>query len=728
MKRILITLITVLFFVPFAFADEGLWLPFLLKDQKFSQMRKMGLKLSAEEIYSVNQTCIKDAVIGLMSEGSNLRSYGTASFISDNGLIITNYHVILPYIQTFSTQKNDFIKYGFWARNPSEETVCRGLEMKQLIRIEDVTEKILNGTEGLQGQEKLNKINSNGKKIAEETTRGTKYEISMQSVFGNNQYIMSVYLVYKDIRMVAAPPFALGKFGGNIDNYSWPRHTADFAILRVYADQNNEPHNYSEANVFYKPPKSLVLSTAGFKEGDFLMIVGYPGTTRQYIPSFALDKIINVEGSTIMDLANTKMNILKQAVTENPEMKYRYTARLSSEGNIYLRTKGQIQGVRRTSLIARKKEEEKNFNEWVNTSSILRQEYGTVLKDMEELYKEVAIYNLAYLYFKEAGINGAEIVPFIGKFEKLVSIYSRKNFDKIAADKECKRLKGLTDQFFENWSYEVDRKLFSNLMLKYYQNLPDKFHPVSMVKYMTYYQGNVDKLSKDVFCRSIFTDKDRLMDFLDDDRRDVDSLVKADPLYQLSIGYYMTNVEKIANQRAQLQAKQLEMFEKYMEGFVEMNNDKILFPDANNSQRLSYGRVKGSTAEDGLIYTCYTTLDGMYEKYLNNISEEEFYLPVKIQKLYKEKDFGKYVDKKGDITVNFLTDCHTSGGSSGSPVLNARGEMIGLNFDRIWQGLVSDYKFEPEQSRSIAVDIRFILFIIDKYSPSSYIMEELKIK
>jgi len=719
MKRILITLITFIIFVPIAIADEGLWLPFLLKDQKFSQMRKMGLKLSAEEIYSVNQACIKDAVIGLMSEGSNLRSYGTASFISDKGLIITNYHVILPYIQRFSTQENDFIKYGFWARNSSEEIVCRGLEMKQLIRMEDVTEEILNGTKGLQGQEKLNKINSNGKKIAEEVTRGTKYEVSIQSVFGNNQYIMSLYIVYKDIRMVVVPPFALGKFGGNTDNYSWPRHTADFAILRVYADQNNEPNNYSKTNGFYKPRKSLVLSTSGFKEGDFVMILGYPGKTRQYIPSFALDEIINVEGPARMDLANTKINILKQAVAENPEMKYRYTAKLSSEGNIYLRTKGQMQGVRRTNLIDRKKEEERNFIEWANTS---------LIKDMEELYKEVAIYNLADLYFKEAGINGAEIVPFIGKFEKLVSIYSRKHFDKIVADRECKRLKGLTDQFFESWSYEVDRKIFSNLMLKYYQHLPDKFHPVSMVKYMKYYQSDVEELSKDVFRRSIFTDKDRLMAFLDDDRKNVDSLVKADPLYQLSIGYYMANVEKIANQRAQLQAKQLEMFEKYMEGFIEMNDNKILFPDANNSQRLSYGKVRGSTAEDGLIYTSYTTLDGMHEKYLNNISEEEFYLPVKIQKLYKEKDFGKYVDKKGNITVNFLTDCHTSGGSSGSPVLNARGEMIGLNFDRIWQGLVSDYKFEPEQSRSIAVDIRFILFIIDKYSPSSYILEELKIK
>ncbi len=728
MKKLLLSLITILLIVPFAKADEGLWLPLLVKNQKYAQMRKMGLKLSAEEIYSVNQACVKDAVIGLMSEGANLRSYGTASFISDKGLIITNYHVVMSYIEKFSTPENDFIKYGYWARNTSEESYCRGLEIKQLIRIEDVTDKILEGTEGLKGSEKINKINENGKKIAKEATKGTKYEVRMQSLFGNNQYIMNVYAVYKDIRMVAAPPFALGKFGGNTDNYSWPRHTADFAILRVYAGEDNQPKNYSKSNVFYKPTKSFEISTAGVKEGDFAMIIGYPGTTRQYIPSFALDKIINGEGAARIDLIEAKMNILKQAIAENPEMKFRYTTRLSSVGNSYLRLKGQMQGVRRMDLVNKKIEEEKKFNEWVNSSPELKEEYGTLLKDMEELYKEVSMYNMADLYFNEAGITGSEIVPFIGKFEKLVSIYARKKFDQKSAEGECNRLIGLTDQFFANWGYEVDRKMFRNLMFKYYQNLPDRFKPKAMVKYITEYNGDIEKLSQEVFSKSIFTKKEALKAFLTDSTRNVDSVIKNDALYQLAIGYYMINVERIANQRAQLQAKQMELFEKYMEGLIKMNAGKIMYPDANNSQRISYGKVTGAVAEDGLVYTSTTTADGMFEKYLNNISDEEFYLPKKMQELVKKRDFGKYADKNGNLVINFLNNCHTSSGNSGSPVINAKGELIGLNFDRIWQGLASDYKFEPEKSRSIAVDVRFILFIIDKYSPSSYIMQELKLK
>ncbi len=728
MKKIFLSIIVLFLLFPFAKADEGMWLPLLIKNQKYAQMRKLGMKLSAEEIYSVNKTCIKDAVIGLMSEGSNLRSYGTASFISDKGLIITNYHVVMSYIEQFSSSDKDFIKYGYWAQNTSEESYCRGLEMMQLVRIEDVTDRILEGTADLKGQEKTNRINANGKKIAEEATKGTNYEVKMQSLFGNNQYLMNIYIVYKDIRMVAAPPFALGKFGGNEDNYSWPRHTADFAILRVYAGENNEPEKYSKSNVFYKPSKSLAISIAGVKDGDFAMIVGYPGTTRQYIPSFALDKIINSEFASRVDIIEEKVNILKQAIADNPETKFRYTTRLSSVGNSYLRYKGQIQGVRRMDLVNKKREEEKLFNDWANSTPQLKEEYGSLLKDMEDLYQEVSIYNLADLYFNEAGINGSEIVPFIGKFEKLVSICSRKKIDQKAADNECKRLIGLTDQFFKNWSYEVDRKMFRNLMVKYYQDLPEKFKSKSMIGYVTEYNGDIEKLSQDVFAKSIFTKKEELDKFLNSENRNIDSTIKQDALYQLAIGYYMINVERIANQRAKLQASQMELFEKYMEGIIKMNAGKVLYPDANNSQRISFGKVSGVKAEDGLLYSCTTTIDGMMDKYLNNDSNEEFYLPGKVKELIRKRDFGRYGDKDGGLTVNFLTDCHTASGNSGSPVLNRHGELIGLNFDRIWQGLASDYRYEPQISRSIAVDVRFILFLIEKYSPSSYILDELVIK
>jgi len=729
MKRVLLAIIVIILSAPLSVrGDEGLWLPILLKEQKFAQMRKLGLKLSPEEIYSVNKACVKDAVIGLMGEGANLRSFGTASFISANGLLLTNYHVVLSYLEQFSTKENDFLKYGYWAGNAPEETLCRGLEMKQLIRMEDVTQKILEGTNGLSGGERLRKIDENGKRIAKEATKGTKHEAKMQALFGNNQYIMSIYAVYSDIRMVAAPPFSIGKFGGDSDNYCWPRHTGDFAVLRVYSDKDNNPANHSQKNIPYKPVHYFNISISGVKDGDFVMIPGFPGTTREYIPSFSLEKIIYGENATRVSIRGEKISILKNAIEANPERKFRYTTRLSSIGNSYLRAKGEIMGVTRMDLVNKKREEEKAFQEWVNTTPERTKKYGTVLTEMEKLYVDVSRYNMADLYFNEAGINGSEIVPFIGKFEKLASIYSRKNLDTKAADLEAKRLIALTNQFFNNWDYEVDRKMFRNLMLRYYDKMHVDFHPEAMDFYIKKYDGDVNVLTEKVFSQSMFTDKQKIIQFLENPERDVVEKIKNDALYQLAIGYYMVNVDKIMRQRSELQAKQMELFDLYLDGVLEMNSGKDIYPDANSTLRIGYGKVAGTAASDGIIYESTTTLDGANEKYLNNIEDTEFYLPKKIRELYAKKDFGRYSDKRGRLVVNFLTDAHTSGGSSGSPVLNGKGELIGLNFDRIWQGAASDYRFDSQISRSIAVDVRYILFLLDKYSQTDYVLKELTIK
>lgn len=729
MKRLLIIILSITFLSNFkAKADEGMWLPLLLKEQKFAEMRKMGLKLSTEEIYSINKACVKDAVIGLMGEGANLRSFGTASFISGSGLIITNYHVVLSYIERFSTEKNDFLKYGYWAKNPTEESLCRGLQMKQLIRMEDVTDAILQGTEGLTGSEKLDKIDQNGKEIAKSATKGTRYEVRMQSLFGNSQYIMNVYAVYRDIRMVAAPPFAIGKFGGDKDNYSWPRHTGDFAILRVYANKDNNPASFSAKNVPYKPKHFFSISSKGVKDGDFIMIPGYPGSTRQYIPSFALEKIIYTDNAHRVAIRKDKMDILNNAINENPELKFRYTSRLSSVGNSYLRWKGEIMGVTKMDLVNKKRDEENKFIDWVKSDKDRVEKYGDILKKMEEHYKEVSKYNLAEIYFNEAGINGSEIVPFIGKFEKLAAIYLRKNQDLKAANSEASRLVGLTHQFFNNWDYEVDRKMFRNMLYRYYKEMPDMFKPESMVRYISIYNGDIELLTKEVFEKSIFTDKVKLLAFLESDDRDVANKIKNDPLYQLSIGYYMVNVDRINRQRGALQAKLLEMNNVYISGLLEMNSRERLYPDANNSQRISYGQVKGTAAIDGIVYTSSTYLEGANVKYLNNIEDSDFYMPKKIRDLLLKREFANYATKEGKLAVNFLTNAHTTSGSSGSPVLNSKGELVGLNFDRIWQGVASDYKYDDDISRSIAVDIRYILFILDKYSPSDYVIKELIIK
>ncbi len=728
-KRGLLSLVLLVFLLPNGLiADEGMWLPLLLKDQKFSQMREMGLKLSAQEIYSINNACLKDAVIGLMGEGANLRSYGTASFVSDSGLIITNYHVVMSYIERFSTQENDFLKYGYWAQKRSEESLCRGLYVKQLIRMADVTEEILEGTQGLAGREKQSKIDANGVKIAERETKGTKYEVKMQSLFGNSQYIMNIYIVYRDVRMVAAPPMAIAKFGGNSDNYKWPRHTGDFALLRVYANNENLPASFSKKNRPYKPVHFLPISAKGVKENDFIMIIGYPGSTREYIPSFALEKIIYDQNAHKVAIRKEKLNIINSALEENPSLKFRYTTNLSSIGNSYLRWKGEIMGVTRMNLVSVKQEEEKLFNKWANSTPERANKYGSVLKEMQEHYKAVAQYNLAFDYFNEAGINGSEIVPFIGKFEKLAAIYSRKTLDSKSAQNETKRLIGLTHQFFNNWDYEIDRKMFRNLMVRYYDNMLDKFKSDAMIKYLALYNGDVEKLTKEVFENSMLTNKEKLISFLENPDRDVQKEIKEDALYELAIGYYMINVDRIVRQRGDLQARLLELNELYLEGYLEMNKDKMIYPDANNSQRVSYGKVIGANAQDGLWYEPFTTLDGAISKHLNNIEDPEFYIPKKIRDLQSDANYGNYSNKDNVLYVNFLTNAHTTSGNSGSPVINAKGELVGLNFDRIWEGVSSDYRYSKVLSRSIAVDIRYVLFILENYSPSKYVFNELFIK
>jgi hypothetical protein len=725
-KQILAILIALLVLPSSITADEGMWLPFLIKNQKYKEMKKIGLKLPAEALYSDSKPSITQAVVGFMGEGANLRSFGTGSFISGNGLIITNYHVVLSYLERFSNEKNDFLKYGYWAENLSEESLCRDLEIKILESMKDVTDIMLAGTEGLEGNEKQNKINENGIAYAKLITKGTKKEVKMQAIFGNNRYIMSVYSIYKDIRMVAAPPFSIGKFGGNTDNYNWPRHTGDFAILRVYAGKDNQPASYSKENVPFKPKRYLKISLEGTNENEFAMTIGFPGTTRQYIPSFAIDKIINGENRERIAIRSEKMHILESAIESDETLKFRYSTKLSSVGNSYLRWKGELLGVNRMNLVEQKRNEEQLFAKWVKGNPEREAKYGKVLEQMEDLYKEVSQYKLADLYFNEAGINGSEIVPFIGKFEKLVATYARKKPDPKASESESKRLLPLTAQFFNNWDYETDRKMFRDMLKRYYEKMPERFHPEAMDRYVNLYQGDIEKLSEELFANSIFTDKSKLEAFLTNQDRDIQTSVKSDPLYQISIGYYMINVDKIMRQRGELQQRQMTLFSTYIEGILEMNRDKTMYPDANGSLRFSYGTIKGGEVSDGLSYRCRTTLYGVMDKFINNPEDKEFYMPKKLQTLLQNRDFGKYADKSGELNVNFLTNNHTTGGNSGSPVLNGKGELIGVNFDRIWQGVASDYRYDSATSRAIAVDIRYIIFLLDKFSPSRYIVAEIE--
>jgi hypothetical protein len=706
-------------------ADAGMW---VTKDilQNISDMRKAGLKLSASDIYSVNKVSLKDAVVGLSNEDYDFDSFASASFVSDRGLVITNYHPVIGHLERFSNAERDFLKFGYWSTKPEEESYCRGLQVIQLVKMEDVTEAVLKGTEGMSPGDKTNKINENGRSLVVQQTRGTKTSGRITSFMGGNQYILSIYKVYKDVRMVAAPPMALGKFGGDADNWAWPRHTADFSLLRVYVDQNNEPAVYSKENKPLSGNPYLKISIAGVQENDFAMTMGYPGRSKLYIPSFAIEYMEKTELPARLKIRSEKLRIINEGLAQRPEIKYRYTSRINSLTNSYLRWKGELNGLKKMQLTTQKEADEKALTAWIVADSKRTETFGRLMETQRDIYQKLIPYKTADLYFNEACLNGADVVPFSGKFEKLVQMFNRKNLNQSAIESELGRLRPLADQFYKDWDYTIDLEMYRNMFYLYYQNVGEQFKTPAMFDALKKFDGDVDAYARWAFGNSIITSPEKMKNFLAKvDTTTIETLT-SDPVYELSISFYKVYTERVGNQMKKLENDQAFYYNLYMEALAGKNKGQKYAPDANRTQRLSYGKVTGCTPVDGLRYNYYTTLEGLFEKNNENPGHPDYHIPAKIRSLHSAADFGKYATG-GSVRVNFLTNNHTTSASSGSPVLNKRGELIGLNFDRIAEGVASDYQFLPELSRSIVVDIRYVLFILEKYSPSAHLLREMTI-
>ncbi|MGL4993196.1 MAG: S46 family peptidase [Bacteroidales bacterium] len=705
-------------------ADEGFWFPSLVKDQNFKKMKQMGLELSADEIYSESKPDITEAVMALTSAGQDLRAYASASFISPEGLIITNHHAVFNFLERFSTDENDFMKFGYWAKGREQESNCFGLQVTLLVHQEDVTKEILKGTEKISDTRERNAlINERSKAIGERMDKRFPNSISqVSSYMAGNGFILNTYRIFKDVRMVAAPPMQIGRYAGEFDNWQWPRHTGDFAILRVYADENNNPAPYSKDNKPYKPTKWLPISKAGVSPNDFTMIFGYPSSSREYIPSFALDKIINEQNASRVKIREKKLELLKEAIGDNPTLRLRYTSKMHTIENSYLRWKGEIEGVRQMNLVEKKRAEEEEFQRWTESNSKRKEAYGDLLNKLRENYEELALYNYADVYFQEAGLQGAEIIPIAGKFEKLMAMFDRKRINEKAIRNEADKLLNLTNQYFYNWDYELDRKMFRDMITVYMNDMPSKFYSVEMLRAAKEFDGDMEKYSEYAFANSILTNKDSIRSFLINIVNEGPSRLKNDPVYQLAIGYYRVNVNHIARQRMKLQDEQRDIYSAYLKAFTEFKKGELLYPDANRTMRYSFGKVE--SVKD---FPAQTFLSELVKKADINGDSASYYLPRKLRSLYKSRDFGDY-STNNDVPVNFITNCHTTSASSGSAVINGRGEFVGINFDRYVKGVASDYRYMPDLCRSITVDSRYILFILDKYSPSSHLIKELDIR
>ncbi len=713
MKRILI-----LFFVlitGFSRADEGMWLPLLVERLNYVDMQKEGLKLTPEEIYSINHSSLKDAIIQF---GNGC----TGEMISSQGLVLTNHHCGYGSIQSHSTVEHDYLADGFWAMNLNEELPNEGLTARFLVRIEDVTQNILSQlTAGMTEAERSAKIAELSKTIQNDATKGTGYEARVASFFNGNEFYLFVYEVFRDVRLVGAPPSSIGKFGADTDNWMWPRHTGDFSMFRVYASADGKPADYSKANVPLKPKHHLPVSLNGYEKGDFAMIMGYPGSTDRYLTSWGVKLAIETSNPTIVKIRERKLGIMREDMDANREVGIKYSSKYAQISNYWKYFIGQTRGLKRLKVLDDKQKIEAEFAAWVNAAPDRKDKYGTALSDIEAAYKVMEQYTLQRWYFIESVMRGAEIMSLAQSFSSLGNELKAEqpSAEKIAKMKES--LGKSAEKHFKNYNQPTDYKLLKAMLEMYYQNVPAEQQPGAFRDMVSKFKGDFGKIADHIFRKSVFADQMKVDAFL---AKPSLKVLEKDPAYNLM----KVMVEKYRENQKLMESSN-EMLERgnrlFVAGLREMQPERKFYPNANSTMRLTYGSILDYIPADAVHYNYYTTLKGVMEK--EDPDNWEFVVPAKLKELYEKKDFGPYAMADGVMPVAFLSTTDITGGNSGSPVLNGNGELIGLAFDGNWEAMSGDIAFEPELQRTISVDIRYVLFIVDKYAGAGNIIKELTI-
>jgi len=713
-KKLIATVFAILIFFSMSLrADEGMWIPLLLEKYNIEDMQKHGFKLSAEDVYSINQVSMKDAIV----------KFGgcTAELISDEGLLITNHHCGLGYIQRHSSVDHDYLTNGFWAMSRKEELPNPGASATFLISIEDVTNKVLmNTNDGMSNSEKQRQMQSNMGKLQRDAVEGTHYSARVSSFFNGNEYYLFVYETFTDIRLVGAPPSSIGKFGGDTDNWVWPRHTGDFSLFRIYADKNNKPAAYSPDNVPYKPKKHFPISISGYNEGDFTMVFGYPGRTTEYLPSFAVENLLYQNNPNMINLRNKRINLMKADMETSPAIRIQYASKVAGVANGWKKSIGQSRGLINFNAINKKKDYEKKFSNWVIKEPARKKMYGNILPEYKEIYSKISPYNLGSLYAREAG-RAAEIIGFAGRLNSLIRL-SENNPDNERIRATANRMIEGAEAMFKNYNKETDKKIFNELLKIYSDSVKNEFRPSFFNIVDSKYKSNIDRYTEFVYDKTIFCNKEKYIQFLKSYKASSVGKIKNDPAYIIAQSLNELNSKKIQPVTAELNSRLTALNKMYMKAQMEYQDGKLFYPDANSTLRVTYGNVKGFKPVDAVYNTHYTTLKGIMEK--DNPDIYDYDVPDRLKELYYAKDYGKY-GEKGEMHVCFIASNHTSGGNSGSPVIDSNGHLIGVNFDRNWEGTMSDVMYDPDQCRNISLDIRFALFIIDKFAGAQHLINEL---
>lgn len=702
-----------LFIVVAAKADEGMWLPQLLSKLNEDRMKSLGMKISAKDIYDINSGSLKDAIV-------SFGGFCTGSVISSTGLILTNHHCGFGAIQNHSTLQNNYIRDGFWAKTYSEEIANKGLFATFIKRIDDVSNLILKGvTANMSEAERQSVIDKNIAEVRKNAIKKPTEENFIRGFFEANQYYLFTTETFNDVRLVGAPPSAIGNFGKDTDNWIWPRHTGDFSLFRIYANKENMPANYSPENVPYKAPKPVTISLKGIKENDFTMVYGFPGRTNEYLYSDAVRQIVELSDPVKINIRTSALQVIDGFMRKDELIKIQYAAKYANIANAWKKWQGEVLGLTKTNAVNKKLLYETEFQKRVNANTGLKEKYGSILNDLKTAYNEIEPYSLARDYYGEI-INRIELLSLSANLNTLITSYTKDGVQ--GYEKRLPIVLDYLNKFYKEYNSTVDKKLFE-VVMPYYINQQSDFVFDSISHEFLLNDKSAENLASKYY-KSMIIDSAATLNLLKQNAVEVITTLQSDVALKLFTGIqskYQTNVQEKLNP---IQAKINVLQRTYMQAQMEVMKDKTFYPDANSTLRLTYGKVKGYYPRDGVYYQYSTWLDGVMEKY--KPGDYEFDVPEKLRELYAKKDYGIY-GVNGKMPVCFIATNHTTGGNSGSPVFDAYGRLIGLNFDRVWEGTMSDINYDASICRNIQVDIRYVLFIIDKFAGAKNIIKELNL-
>ena len=697
-------------------ADEGMWLPSFLNKVQLDKMHQLGAKLSAEDIYSINSSSLKDAVISL--NGGSC----TGEIVSAEGLFLTNHHCGYSQIQQHSSEEQNILRDGFWAATKSDELSNPGMFVSFLIRVEDVSEKALeNVTPNMTELQRNNSINATITNIVKEATDSTHYNATVKAFYNDNQYILFVYETFRDIRLVGAPPHFIGKFGGDTDNWMWPRHTGDFSMFRVYTAPDGTPAEYAEENIPLSPRHFLPISLKGYTEGDFDMIMGYPGSTNRYLTADGVKFTMDIVNATRITAREPKLQIIRKHMATSSKATIMYASKHARSSNYYKYSIGQNRGIERLNLVERKRKVEDDFSIWVSLDSARIEKYAQALPLLSEAYQNTDD-DKAVNFIYEAFLSGPEIFGLAYQFETLskrISIDKKNN--KNSVNNTIESLKERGEVFYKDYHSATDQSIVAALTKIYVQNVDQKYYPSFITQINKKYKGNYEVWAEKIFKNSLFGNYDSYMRFLENPKV---KTLKKDPIFRASSEIYKT-LWRARAENEQDNNKLNRGYRIFMEGLLEMSSDKNYYPNANSTMRLTYGSIGGYTPGDGTHYDHYTTLKGYIEKEIPG--DREFDVWPRLKELYYANDFGDYANENGMLNTCFISNNDITGGNSGSPVINANGELIGIAFDGNWEAMSGDIVFETELQKCINVDIRYVMWVIDKFAGATHLIEEMNL-